>query len=762
MRRSECLSRSMWVVLVGVTMAGVVAPAAPASAAPSWSISPSPNPDTSARFRLQHVTCVSTTNCYAVGSYQAHYGNATLPTAGRWTGSRWSITPVAIPTGGTEDATAQLRGIGCPTTTRCFAVGGYFDGIETGSTLIGQWNGTKWSIVLATNPPGVQQGGFSGATCRNSTTCFAVGSADNSAGSSPLVERWNGTSWSRVPSPNPPSGGNGGFQDVSCSGPTCFAVGNFVSDATGRLQTLVERWNGTVWSVVASPNVAGAAYNSLDSVSCPSATRCFAVGRTQVTAGGGSWDTLIERWNGTAWSIVASPNAPNADFSLLAGVSCSEPSNCTAVGTSIANVNANTRSLIEHWNGAAWSVVASPVQGPRTSLFGVSCPTTTTCIAVGKYEVNNQSFFREQSLIARWNGTSWSQVASGGSDSRLRSVSCVTPTNCFAVGDAFNGFTWNNLIEHWDGTRWAVVAGPSRAGQATLLSGVSCATATMCVAVGQYDSTTSTNPFAARTTKPFIERWDGNTWSAAASPDPGTVTSALLAVTCPTPLACFAVGTRGDANTSKTLIERWNGSSWTIVASPSPGTGGYLDKLSGIECLSATNCFAVGTSDNSYTSKTVVERWNGTSWSIVASPNSSDDYTWLNDVTCTSATNCFAVGGSQTFFLDNGNTIIERWNGTTWSIVPGPDGPYTRELTGVACISATSCTAVGSIGHGVPSTETLAESWNGTSWSIVGTANPVSAYANQLSGIACRSTTCFAVGSSTTDIGESTLVERNS
>jgi hypothetical protein len=57
----------------------------------------------------------------------------------------------------------------------------------------------------------------------------------------------------------------------------------------------------------------------------------------------------------------------------------------------------------------------------------------------------------------------------------------------------------------------------------------------------------------------------------------------------------------------------------------------------------------------------------------------------------------------------------------------------------------------------------VAETWNGTTWSVVATPNRSEAYASQLFGVACRSTgLCFAVGSSTTDIGESTLVERNS
>jgi hypothetical protein len=94
--------------------------------------------------------------------------------------------------------------------------------------------------------------------------------------------------------------------------------------------------------------------------------------------------------------------------------------------------------------------------------------------------------------------------------------------------------------------------------------------------------------------------------------------------------------------------------------------------------------------------------------------------------------------------------------------VSTPNAFAWNELFGIACASATSCTAVGSGGVTYRSKSTVAETWNGASWSVTATPNRSDAYANQLLGVSCRNTLCFAVGSSATDIGESTLVERNS
>src|SRR5438876_2306731 len=61
--------------------------------------------------------------------------------------------------------------------------------------------------------------------------------------------------------------------------------------------TLIEHWNGTAWSVVPSPNVVGPLYG----VATVSVNDVWAMGFSGVR-------TLIEHWDGTSWSVVSSPN----------------------------------------------------------------------------------------------------------------------------------------------------------------------------------------------------------------------------------------------------------------------------------------------------------------------------------------------------------------------------------------------------------------------------------------------------------------------
>src|SRR5439155_2016741 len=90
-----------------------------------------------------------------------------------------------------------------------------------------------------------------------------------------------------------------------------------------------------------------------------------------------------------------------------------------------------------------------------------------------------------------------------------------------------------------------------------------------------------------------------------------------------------------------TLIEHWNGASWGIVPSPNPGSNNYLY---GVVALSANDIWAVGEyiDSSGVYRRTLVEHWNGTSWSVVPSPNGS-----LHGVAAVASNDLWAVGYRQ-------------------------------------------------------------------------------------------------------------------
>jgi len=182
----------------------------------------------------------------------------------------------------------------------------------------------------------------------------------------------------------------------------------------------------------------------------------------------------------------------------------------------------------------------------------------------------------------------------------------------------------------------------------------------------------------------------------------------LGAVACTSASACTAVGW----SSAGTLAERWDGTRWTIQATPNPPQGAGV--LSGVACTSASACTAVGATNFTPGAKTLAERWDGTRWSIQPTPNPPQGGGVLASVACTSPSACTAAGWS------NAGNLAERWNATTWSIqpTPNPAGAQGTLLDTVACASASTCTAAGAYQDSSGAFQGLAERWNGSSWAI--------------------------------------------
>lgn len=137
---------------------------------------------------------------------------------------------------------------------------------------------------------------------------------------------------------------------------------------------------------------------------------------------------------------------------------------------------------------------------------------------------------------------------------------------------------------------------------------------------------------------------------------PGSIAD-LTGVTCLSATACTAVGRINGPARVQTLIETWNGTTWKVVPSPNEGPAAAYNYLDGVSCVSARDCTAVGTYGN--VSKTLIETWKGTAWKIVASPNGAHGTTVnvLFGVSCASTAMCSAVGNYGT--LDRRKTLIE-------------------------------------------------------------------------------------------------------
>lgn len=356
-----------------------------------------------------------------------------------------------------------------------------------------------WSVVGGPDlGPSSSDSSLGAVSCVTPASCVAVGSYRNaSKGYSTLVEHFDGTSFAIELSPdNGPASAADTLNGVSCASASfCMAVGGYGEEA------LAERFDGRTWSVVpissGPPRTSGGVLNAVD---CAGPRACVAVGYFDLP--NGRSETLAETWNGVLWSRVPIPNAgpaaayratAGATHDLLNGVSCSSPSFCAAVGLYVSTGGA-LRSLAEVWDGRAWSISPSQNEGSGNSgidLAGVSCASPRSCVAVGDYEGGSDG---TRTVVASFSGTAWSLEQSpdpgpASLDDSLGGVSCLTARSCVAVGDAAATAAGSGhpLVVSSNGAAWSALASPGE-GRASGLAAVSCAAPGRCLAVGGYEA----------------------------------------------------------------------------------------------------------------------------------------------------------------------------------------------------------------------------------------------------------------------------------
>jgi hypothetical protein len=648
-----------------------------------WSAQELPQAAKKIHDEVTGVSCASTTACIAVGR---NYNSITTPTffAERWNGTAWSIQEPTTPTGATN---TSLSSVACSTTGPCIAVGYYISSASVETLLAERWNGTEWTIAEPKIPTGAKSSTLSSVSCTSSEACTVVGHYINSSGVEvPLAERWNGTTWA-IQETKIPTGAKGtSLAAVSCNEvKSCTAAGRYVNSSNVEVP-LAERWNGTTWSIQETKIPTGAKSSSLSAISCSASEACTATGR-YVNSSSVELP-LVERWNGATWAIQEIITPTEGEATSVAGVVCTATKECIAVGGYTIKGTVH-KLLAEHWNGTTWSIHSTPSTKRKAGvdLYGVSCPETKLCTAVGEYEESSGAFV---TLAEQWNGTKWSAQATpnpSGAQSGvvLKSVSCVSSTACTAVGYYKIGTETRILAEGWNGTTWSIQATGTTQG---FLNGVSCTTATACTAVGSNGG------------RSLAERWNGTEWSAQEAPKPGESRSdQLVSVSCTSATSCTAAGSYSGGEKegfgTYPLAESWNGTKWTLQTVPRP-TEKSADQLFGVSCSSSPACTAVGENETEAPNETLAERWNGTEWALQSALNPAAENELLG-VSCPSGTACTAVGFTRAEAGKLTLTLAEAWNGTEWVVqtTPNPSETTFTELKAVSCASVAVCTAVG-------------------------------------------------------------------
>ncbi len=284
---------------------------------------------------LPSVSCTSSTSCVAVGYYVTSPGEVPnpVPSAETLSGSGWSLDTVPEPSGATYGA--YLHGVSCTSSTSCVAVGYYVDSSHDPVPFAETLSGSEWSLDTVPEPSGATNGaGLFGVSCTSSTSCVAVGYyySSSSFDEVPFAETLSGSGWSPNTVPDPSGATNGtGLHGVSCTSSTsCVAVGYYYSSSFDEVP-FAETLSGSGWSLDTVPEPSVATGAGLGGVSCTSSTSCVAVGYYHSSSGA---VPFAETLSGSGWSLDTVPEPSGATpGAVLFGVSCTSSTSCVAVGS---------------------------------------------------------------------------------------------------------------------------------------------------------------------------------------------------------------------------------------------------------------------------------------------------------------------------------------------------------------------------------------------------------------------------------------------
>jgi hypothetical protein len=301
--------------------------------------------------------------------------------------------------------------------------------------------------------------------------------------------------------------------------------------------------------------------------------------------------------------------APNkSGNNVLTAVAATSACNAWAVGSAANTMFLESQTLIERWNGTAWKVQKSLSPDTLNELNGAAALSPSDAWAVG-FDSNNVN--TDQTLVEHWNGTAWevqtSRNPSPTGFNELNGVAAVSSGSAWAVGRSSNGTGgWNTLIEHWNGTAWKVQKSLNPSASDNELYGVTALSASNAWAVGYYKN-------GSGVLQTLVEHWNGTAWKVQTSLNPSTTDNELKGVAAVSASNAWAVGSyKNGSGVSQTLVEHWNGTAWKVQKSPSPSTTD--NELKGAAAVSSSDVWAVGTYDKGTLGRTLVERWNGTAW----------------------------------------------------------------------------------------------------------------------------------------------------
>ncbi|MBV8117811.1 MAG: hypothetical protein JOZ01_07515 [Candidatus Eremiobacteraeota bacterium] len=342
-------------------------------------------------------------------------------------------------------------------------------------------------------------------------------------------------------------------------------------------------------------------FNSLNAVDARTLHDVWAVGQYHRFANNSYDQTLTERWDGTAWSLVPSPNSKHLPVDQLNGVASTGAGDVWAVGYERGIPSGDYFELIEHWTGQAWTVVVDGGDVGYLSSVAASGPNDVWAVGSTNYVGHG--------LIEHWDGRTWKRTVFAGAEF-FRAVSARAPNDVWAVGQLSipPSSGDDTFAVHFDGRKWTRFATPNPLQRHNIDQNWLTSIAAL-AANDVWVSGVARDPDYGIFDSTFTLHWNGKAFRLIRSQNPGgtKMNNDLWGIVAFSSDNVWAVGAVGQANFTP-LGEHWNDNAWSAATTPS--VQGVLMSAAAARAdgrLWATGNQIVGSGQTAYTG-TLVER----------------------------------------------------------------------------------------------------------------------------------------------------------
>jgi trimeric autotransporter adhesin len=562
------------------------------------------------------------------------------------------------------------------------------------ASSIARWNGNAWSSIDAGISGSVEPAVL--AMKRLGDGSLVVGGRFTSAGgvSASNIARWSGTTWTPLA-----SGVNGEVFDLELLPGGDLVAGGAFLNAGGTSASYVARWNGITWS-----NLGNGVNGQVNALAAMPDGRLFAGG--VFTTASGTPSNQIAVWDGSSWSAVGTGASNGVSHTTTAVIRdlLPLPNGNLIAGGRFSMAGGVAASRVARWNGTTWSNVGSGFDSRSLSssvneVFTLGLLPNEGILAGGSFDLAGSA---EVSNVAKFDGSSWSRIGSG-----LQPITgAISSLSLLPNGDVIAAGSFRSLsgvpaasIARWNGIQW----NPLGDG---IVSNFGSNTVTVVLSNGDVVAN-GTFRAADGTLISGLARWNGTSWSALGTGAPQSV-RALARTAEDHVIAAGQFSTAGGVAANN--IAKWDGTNWTALGSGLgiPNSGSSITELA----VLPNGDVVAGGSFTASPGSTIrnLARWNGTAWSAVGTSGTISPSALL----VTSNGDLLSTGFPST---PSGFTShVARWNGSTWTTI----GPTIRFASALLQLVNGDLILAGDLASSTSTTGPRIARFDGSGWAALG------------------------------------------